>query len=140
RSEQLHTVGLDQLEEFGMTRKGFYGPNAPSRANGFQQDRAAMRAGHHTGITSFVQEDAIVCVSGGGIRDREYEHLATADKAIAQMYRTLLKSARQVASGGKPVAYGISVGALRGTHASVPIGTDWRTLVPNNTPKSKIVA
>lgn len=99
-----------------------------------------MRAGHHSGIVSFVQEDAIVCVSGGGIRDRENEHLAPADMAIAQMYRILLKSARQVAAGGRPVAHGLSVADLRGTHASIPVGTDWRTLVPGNAPKSKIVA
>lgn len=140
RSEQLHAVGLDRLEEFGMTRKGFYSANAPTRANGYRQNRAAMRAGHHSGLVSFVQEDAIVCVSGGGIRDRENEHLAPADMAIAQMYRVLLKSARQVAAGGKPVAHGVPLADCRGTHAAIPVGTDWRTLVPGNAPKSKIVA
>lgn len=140
RSEQLHAVGLDRLEEYGMTRKTFYSANAPSRANGYRQDRAAMRAGHHSGLVSFVQEDAVVCVSGGGIRDREYEHLAPADRAIAQMYRVLLKSARQVAAGGRPLAHGISVADYRGTHATTPVGADWRTLVPGNVPKSKSVA
>ena len=140
RSEQLHTVGLDRLEEYGMTRKSFYGANFPSRANGFKQDRGAMRQGHHSGLVSFVQEDAVVCISGGGIRDRSYEHLAPADKAIAQMYRTLLKSAKQVAANGKPIAYGMSVADLRGTHATIPVGTDWRSLVPNNVPKLKSVS
>lgn len=140
RSEQLHAVGLDRLEEYGMTRKSFYTHNAPSRANGFQQNRDTMREGHHSGLVSFVQEDAIVCVSGGGIRDREFEHLAPADMAIAQMYRVLLKSARQVEAGGKPVGYGESYADCRGTHASIPVGTDWRTLVPGNISKTKIVA
>ena len=137
RGDQLRTVGLDRLEEYGMTRRSFY-VNHPGRANGFKQDRAGMRASHHTGICSFVQEDAIMCVSGGGIRDRSYEHLATADKAIAVMYRTLLQSARQVAAGGKPVAYNMPVGDLRGTHVTLPVGTDWRTVVPHNVPQSQV--
>lgn len=132
RSDQLRTVGLDRLEEYGMTRQGFYTASRPSRANGYRQDREMVRAGHHTGITSFVQEDAIVCVSCGGLRDRSYEHLGTADMAIAQMYRTLLKSAKQVANGGKPIAYNLSVAELRGTRVTLPVGTDWRTAVPRN--------
>lgn len=138
RSEQLHTVGLDRLEEYGMTRKSFYTEAKGTRGNGFRQDRAQMRAGHHTGLASFVQEDALLCMSGGGIRDREYEHLGTADMAIAQMYRTLLKSAKQVEQGGKPVAYGMSVATFRGGRFSLPVGTDWRTVVPGNIPQQKV--
>ena len=139
RSEQLRTVGLDQLDEFGMTRTTFYNGNHPSRANGFTQDRLAMRAGHHTGLSSFVQEDAVVCISCGGLRDRSYEHLGTVDMAIAQMYRTLLKSARQVAAGGKPIAYNMSVAELRGARVTLPVGTDWRTAVPHNVREPELV-
>jgi hypothetical protein len=138
RTDQLRTVGLDRLEEYGMTRQSFYGPNRLTRANGFKQDRVAMKVGHHSGIVGFVQEDAVVCVSGGGLRDREYEHLGTADMAIAQMYRTLLKSANQVASGGKPIAYGVSVADLRGARVTLPDGSDWRSAVPRNLPQSQI--
>lgn len=99
-----------------------------------------MRAGHHSGLASFIQEDAIVCVSGGGIRDREFEHLAPADMAIAQMYRLLLKTARQAAAGGKLLTHGLSMADYRGTHSTIPVGTDWRTLVPGNLAKSKSVA
>lgn len=137
-SDQKRVVGLDRLEEYGLTRKTADGPLAPSRANGFRQDRAKMKAGHFTGICSLVQEDAIVCISGGGLRDRSYEHLAPVDMAVAQMYRVLLKSARQVAAGGKPIAYGMSVAKLRGTHAIVPTGTDWRSLVRDNTRQSEV--
>lgn len=138
KSEQLHTVGMDRLEEYGMTRKSFYTEARASRANGFRQDRAQVRAGHHTGMGSFVQEDALICMTAGGLRDREYEHLATADMAIAQMYRTLIKSARQVEQGGKPVAYGMSVATLRGARVTLPIGADWRTVVPGNFPQQKV--
>lgn len=132
RSEQLRTVGLDRLEEFGMTRQSFYTTQRPMRGNGFRQDRDMVRSGHHSGIVSFVQEDAIVCVSAGGVRDREYEHLGTADMAIAQMYRTLLKSAKRVAEGGKPIGYNLSVANLRGARTTLAVGTDWRTVVPDN--------
>lgn len=138
RSEQLHVVGLDRLEEYGMTRRTAQTAAAASRANGFLQDREAVRAGHHTGLVSFVQEDAIICISAGGLRDRGYEHLGAADAAIAQMYRTLLRSARQVEAGGKPIAYQASVADLRGTRVSLPVGADWRTVVPGNLARAKV--
>lgn len=138
RSDQLHTVGLDNLDEYGMTRRTAYGTNLPTRANAYRQNREMMRAGHHTGLGSFVQEDAIVCMSAGGLRDRGYEHLGTADMAIAQLYRTLLKSARQVETGARPVAYQMSVAGLRGARVSLPVGDDWRTAVPGNLAGAKV--
>ena len=112
----------------------------PQRANGFRQDRAAMRAGHFTGLPSLTPEDLVVAVSGGGIRDRRQEHLSTADAAIARMYRVLLKSARQVREGGKPVAYGQSVAHLRGRRVTLPQDADWRSLVPDHKPLRSQVA
>ena len=91
-----------------------------------------MRDGHHSGADGIVQEDALVCVSAGGVRDRDYEHLSTADAAVAQMYRTFLKSAKQVEDGGKPIGYGLSVADLRGSHAVLPAGSDWRSMLPGN--------
>lgn len=132
RSEQLRTVGLDRLAEFGMTRTSFYTDARGSRANGFRQDRAQMRAGHHSGMASFVQEDALLCMSAGGLRSREVEYLGTADMAIAQMYRTLIRSATRVAEGGKPIGYGLSVARLRGGRFSLPLDADWRDAVPGN--------
>ncbi len=138
RSEQLQTVGLDRLEENGMTRQSFYTAQRPTRANGYRQDRNLVHNGHHTGIEGFVQEDAIVCVSCGSLRSREIEYLGSADMAIAQMYRTLLKSTKQVEAGGKPIAYNMSVADLRGARATLPVGADWRTVVPRNIPETKI--
>ena len=138
RSKQLQTVGLDKLEECGMTRKSFYTSAKACRANGFRQDRVQVAAGHHTGLGSFVQEDAFICMSAGGLRDRSYEHLGTADAAIAQMYRSLLKSARQVEQGGKPIAYQMSVANLSGGRFSLPVGTDWRSVVPGNAAQTKV--
>jgi phenylpropionate dioxygenase-like ring-hydroxylating dioxygenase large terminal subunit len=133
-SAQSRHVGLDQetLEAYGMTRPTSYGPNRMQRANGFGQDRASVRGGHFTGVASFTQEDAIVCVSAGGLRDRSKEMLSTADLPIAQMYRTLIKSARSVAEGGLPVGYGVPTPEIQGVHATLEPGTDWRTLVPKH--------
>ena len=137
-SQHLKATGFDlpTLEAFGMTRKTFDTVARPRRANGFNQDRVSMRAGHFTGLPGLTPEDLVVAVSSGGIRDRSTEHLSTADAAIAKMYRVLLKSARQVMQGDMPIAYGKSVALLRGRREKLPQGTDWRTLVPEHKPLS----
>jgi hypothetical protein len=58
--------------------------------------------------------------------------------AIAQMYRTLLKSARQVEAGGKPIAYQSSVADLRGARVTLPVGSDWRSVVAGNQARAKV--
>jgi phthalate 4,5-dioxygenase oxygenase subunit len=82
----------------------------------------------------FVTEDAICVVTSGGdgIRDRSVERLSTADLAIGHIYRSLLRSARQVLQGKEPVGYGIDVRHVKGAHASLDPGTDWRSLVPEH--------
>lgn len=136
REEQMKAVGLDLLEEYGMTRATYYSGRQPSRENRFRQDRARMREqGHRTGIDSFVQEDLMVVNSGGGLRDRTNEHLSSSDAAVAMMYRVLLKSAKRVAAGEKPIGYGVPFGQLRGARQTFALGTDWREAVPNNFPQ-----
>jgi hypothetical protein len=79
-----------------------------------------------------------MCVSGGPLRDRSEERLATADIAIAQMYRVLLRSVRRVEEGGKPVgASSVSIANVRGAFATLPLGVDWRTLVPDHQAETK---
>lgn len=136
RSQQLQLVGLDPatMEAHGMTRATFDGPNRMRRENGWRQDRAKMRAGHFTGMASFTQEDAIVSVSGGGIRDRRHERLSTADMPIAHLYRVLLTSARSVAAGGPALASGVSVAHIAGGNAQLDTDADWRALVPRHQP------
>lgn len=135
-SQQQQHVGLDQptLEAHGMTRATAKGPKAMSRANGFHQDRFKSREGHFTGMASFTQEDALVSVSGGAIRDRSKERLSTADLPIAHLYRVLLKSARGAAAGSEPLFLNQSVARIRGAHAQLETGSDWRVLVPDHRP------
>ncbi len=141
RSQQARTVGLDRetLEEYGLTRSTFDSDKRMRRSNGFRQDRSLMRQGHFTGMPSFTQEDVLMCVAGGPLRDRSEERLATADIAIAQMYRVLLRSVRRVEEGGKPIGAGnVSIADVRGAHATLPVGTDWRTLVPGHRKEQKL--
>lgn len=142
RSVQANFVGLDDatLETFGMTRATCDSAKAPSRANGWRQDRAAMRAGHFTGVTSFIQEDAIVTASGGAIRDRSEEHLSTADVGIAHLYRALLRNARAASEGKDPAAIDQKIAFVRGASAQIEEGGDWKTLVPENRNRSRSAA
>jgi hypothetical protein len=78
-------------------------------------------------------------MSAGPIRSRVVERLATVDMAIAHLYRSLLRSARQVASGGDPVGIDVSIGHLRGHYASLSADQDWRTLLVEQ-PKANAVA
>lgn len=134
RSQQLNATGFTQekLEAFGQTRRTFGGPNTPARLNGFRQDRAMMNKGHFSGVPTIALEDSLVTMSVGPLRDRSQEKLSSADVAIMHFYRSLLKSAKQVRDGGKPVGYGLSLAKLRGASASLEPGTEWRSLVPDH--------
>lgn len=132
-------IGLDDemLEAHGMTRATFYGPNRPSRANGWKQDRALMHTGHFSGMAGISQEDVIASVAGGPIRDRSAERLSLADMQLAHVYRVQLKSVRNVSEGKVPLGHNIPVGHIVGTNGQLEHGTDWRTLVPQHTPLDK---
>jgi phenylpropionate dioxygenase-like ring-hydroxylating dioxygenase large terminal subunit len=129
-------IGLDDatLEAHGMTRKTFDGPDRPSRANGWKQDRASMRSGHFSGMAGISQEDVIASVAGGPIRDRSNERLSLADRQLAHVYRVLLKSAKNAAEGGVPVGYNQPVGHIVGANGQLELGSDWRILVPQHRP------
>ena len=99
--------------------------------NRWSQDRAAMAAGHFSGVTrSVLHEDVAVQVSMGPIVDRSLENLCGTDLAIVRMRRYLLGLLDRFESG-QPVD-----GALDGYRTeghlplgcSAPIGTDWRTI------------
>ncbi|HKR89317.1 MAG TPA: Rieske 2Fe-2S domain-containing protein [Phenylobacterium sp.] len=140
-SEQLRFVGLDPetLEEWGMTRTtvelGRLSPHS-----GYMQDREAMRRGHFTGIANFTQEDAIVSMSAGALRDRSREMLCVADLAITCLYRALLKSANAGERGEAPIGLNADVSRIRGANATLELGVEWRTLVPEHRLSTAIAA
>ena len=132
--ENMKVLGLDPelSAKYGHSRQTAGGPDSMCRQNNWRQDRLAMHNGHFTGMPSFTQEDMVVTLSSGGIRDRSKECLATSDLPIALLYRVLLKSANNVKNGKEPVALGQSVRDIRGVHAALESGDSWRALVPKH--------
>lgn len=138
KTVQKRQTGLEDstLEAHGMTRATRHGPNRMSRENDWRRDRQAMAKGHFTGLPPITQEDALMTISSGTIRDRSKERLAPADLPIAMFYRVLRESARSVQAGNRPVFWNRSIAHISGKHGGLPPGTDWRTLVPLHRPKS----
>ncbi|ATE64140.1 Rieske 2Fe-2S domain-containing protein [Rhizorhabdus dicambivorans] len=127
RSRQLDFVGLDRstLCSFGIALDS---PEAdrPGWHNGFHQDRAAMRAGRSfTGISGIVEEDAIMAIGSGPIRDRTLENLCPSDLAVAGLYRALLSVAR--AEPGWIVS-AEQDDVVRGWTATLDEGRNWRDM------------
>jgi len=99
-----------------------------NRANGFWQDRAAMKAGNFTGITGFPNQDIAMWITMGPIADRSRDRLGASDLAIVEFRRQMLDAVRAFRRG-EPA---IGTGALRipktvcAFQAIVPKTTDWR--------------
>lgn len=70
--------------------------------NNYLQDREMQRSRDFTGVEDFLNEDALVAESMGPILDRTKEHLTTADVAIVNVRRLLLRSLSMTAEGGDP--------------------------------------
>ena len=139
--EQLRFVGLDSetLEEWGMTRSTYL-LNRVGPHNGYMQDREAMVKGHFTGIANFTQEDAVVSMSAGPLRDRSRELLCVSDLAITRLYRALLKSAQAGAEDRDPLGLNVDTAHIRGTNATLSDGQNWRDLVPEHVLAAPIAA
>jgi phthalate 4,5-dioxygenase len=132
RSEHLKFVGLDDamMDQYGVSAKTHQGPQRPSRANRFHQDRAAMRNGSFSGLDGIIEEDVAVTVSAGVLRDRSKEMLSSADAAVNRLYRTLLSRVRTVQAGGAPAGLTMNVAHVAGFQRRLPPGATWRSLLP----------
>jgi phthalate 4,5-dioxygenase oxygenase subunit len=141
RGQSLDTIGVDHatLEKYGHTRASFGTSARASRENGWHQDRARMRDGHFTGAPTLFLEDVLVCLSAGPLRSRSRELLTPADSAIAAFYRVLIRSAREAAEGRPPIGSGVSIAQVRGINKSLPLNSDWRSLLQHE-PKRDAVA
>jgi phthalate 4,5-dioxygenase oxygenase subunit len=71
-------------------------------------------------------------MSAGPIKDRTREILAPADAAVMRYYRMMIQMAKSVAAGGSPIGVDADPRRIQGRNASLPYGTDWRTLVPRH--------
>jgi phthalate 4,5-dioxygenase oxygenase subunit len=104
-------------------------------ANGYQQDRAAMRAGDFTGIKGIPAQDMAMWESMGPIADRSADHLGASDVAIIQFRRQMVAAAKSAAAGGPVI--GTSSTARRIDLASyeglVEKTADWRAFTTRRT-------
>jgi phthalate 4,5-dioxygenase len=134
RSKQLKFVGLDpeSLEAYGLSAASADNPDKASARNNFLQDRKLMKEGHFSGIRGFTQEDAVVSMSSGPIRDRSKEMLSAADVAITRLYRSLLDCARRAQDGGDPVGINADTSRIVGANGKIREGENWRVLVPGH--------
>ncbi len=116
------TVGVDLDHQYR---------NVRTKENDFLQDRQAMRAGSHTGITGIPNQDMAMWETMGPIADRSRERLGASDVAIVQFRRIMVDAARKVRDGGPAIGAGpdavphVSLASFAGI---VPKTTDWKTL------------
>jgi len=101
-----------------------------SRANGWGQDRAGMRAGNSfSGIRGIAMQDIAVQESMGPIVDRTREHPGSSDHGIVHTRRFLLDAVRGHRPDTAPpgLADGVNYGTVRSGSVVVAPGEDWRS-------------
>jgi len=108
--------------------------NIGTRENSWHQDRAAMKAGHWSGLTRNIPfEDFIIQASMGSRVDRSKEQLGAAD-AILVRVRRLLLDAVEAFQRGEPPAWqsaDIDYPKIRALAVTFPRGRDWREFAPD---------
>jgi phenylpropionate dioxygenase-like ring-hydroxylating dioxygenase large terminal subunit len=96
--------------------------------NVWGQDRAAMRAGHPTGLYNFLVEDFAISESMGPIVDRTQEYLSPNDAAVTRFRRLLLRAAQAVEDGATAPALGgdVPYDSIRARQFFYPTPAGWR--------------
>jgi phthalate 4,5-dioxygenase oxygenase subunit len=90
-------------------------------SNDYLIDREAQRSGtSYTGITGISEQDTAVQESMGPIYDRTSEHLGSADAAIIQMRRRLMRAAQDLEQGIEPPALDPEVFRVRSVSLVLP--------------------
>jgi phthalate 4,5-dioxygenase oxygenase subunit len=142
RSRSLDTIGVDAatLEKYGHTRASFGTAARATRENRWHQDRERMRAGHFSGAPALLLEDILVCLSAGPLRSRSRELLTPSDAAVAALYRLFIRSARAAQEGRAPIGAGVSIAHVRGVNDSLPLDTDWHSLLQHEPKRDAIPA
>ena len=114
-----------------------YAEDRGSVANIWYQDRAAMKAGHWSGIKrNFTYEDFIIEESMGPIADRTREYLGTSDAVIVRARRMFLDALRRHAEGKLPFGLDadIDYSRIRGLAVRFPRETNWLEIDPLDPP------
>ena len=100
-------------------------------ANGFFQDREAMKRGDWTGIRGIPAQDMAMWESMGPITDRSEDHFGSSDLAVAQFRRMMVAAAQKFQEGGPAIGTAephVPYVQLASFEGIVPTSTDWRTL------------
>jgi phthalate 4,5-dioxygenase len=137
RSRMLGFVGLTpaKLLAFGLTDDTIGSADRPNPGNNFLQDRSAMRSGRSwSGLPGLIEEDVVVSVASGAVRDRSRETLSASDVGVARLARSLLSCADAVEAGRAPLAQraGMDWAGVVGTHGDLGPG-GWKALLPQAT-------
>ena len=102
-----------------------------NRANLYQQDRAAMKAGNFTGINGIPNQDIVMWESMGPIGDRSKEKVGASDVAVVAFRRLMVEAARAMRDGGPAIGTTeprIAHATISSYEGVVPKTTNWRSL------------
>ena len=121
-------VGIDVDQEFNKVR---------TLANGYRQDRNAMRLGDFTGIPGIPNQDIAMWETMGPIADRTRDRLGASDLAIVEFRRMMVEAARRMRDDGKALGAGVEASHIRSFEGIVEKGRDWRTLGEASPPQSE---
>jgi phthalate 4,5-dioxygenase oxygenase subunit len=113
-------VGVDLYPDYTKKR---------NLANGYLQDREAMKRGDWTGITGIPAQDMAMWESMGPITERSEDHFGASDLAVAQFRRMLLAAAKKFREGGPAIGTDedIIYTDLASYEGVVPKSLDWRS-------------
>jgi phthalate 4,5-dioxygenase len=128
--EEIETIWFDTLPDRDDIMSGAAGEDVL-----WNQDRAAMREGHYSGLThrQSLYEDLAICESMGPIVDHSGEHLTASDITIANVRRELLRQL-DLLDNGEPgwreAQASIPVGTMRSHVATLDSAEAWRACSP----------
>jgi phthalate 4,5-dioxygenase oxygenase subunit len=121
-------VGVDLYPDYTKKR---------NLANGYLQDREAMKRGDWTGIVGIPAQDMAMWESMGPITERSEDHFGSSDLAVAQFRRMMLAAAKKFQESGQAIGAQKSARyvELASYEGVVPRSVDWRTLGDRSAPK-----
>ncbi len=125
-AQEIATIWFDTLPDANDIMAGAAGEDVL-----WNQDRAAMREGHFSGLThrQSLYEDLAICESMGPITDHAGEHLTSGDRTIAEVRRALLRALAGELDWGRAQTE-VLIGAMRSHVATLAPDADWRACSP----------
>lgn len=101
-------------------------------ANGYMQDREAMKSGSYTGIRGIPNQDIVMWETMGAIADRTAERLGASDQAIVAFRRVMVEALKSFADGEPAIGSSPELRGhqafLRSFEGMLPKGSGWEHL------------